>query len=187
MKINLILRALLFIFFLSSCEDKKNKTIIFDVFEITVPTDWEKINLSGIDSYTGGIVLSTKDTLFFDYGSSAPLINDVIVVEDIKNYSKMKKEGFYVENFTFSKTPNLDQNQGVFHKEYYIYDTIDNLISKIKIPKKIGDGVIAISFDSITKKRDRLYLYSKNLDTLKQFELLKAFKTIKIFSRQKGK
>lgn len=183
MKINLVL-ILPLLFILFSCKTDRKKTISFDVFEITVPDNWKKIDVKGIDSYVGGIKLNDKDTVFFDYGSSTALIDDVIMIEDIKKYSIMKREGFYVENFKFSKTPNLDQNQGIFHREYYIYDTINGFIPKIKIPKKIGNGLTAICFDSLNVKRERLYMYAKNLDTLEQFQLVKAFKTIKIISVQ---
>lgn len=186
MKSNLIL----IVFFLSivvSCKTEKSKTLNFGIFNITVPDNWKKIEIKGVDSYVGGIVLNEKDTLFFDYGSSTALINDAIVVEDIKNLAKMKQEGFSVESLTFSKTPNLDQNQGIFHKEYYMYDTISGYTPKIKVPKRIGDGVTAICFDSLNTKKERLYLYAKNLDTIKQFELLKAFKTIKIISNSESK
>ena len=172
-----------FMIFLSihvSCKNDKNKKIVFDVFEISVPNNWEQISLKGIDSYIGGIKLNNKDTLFFDYGASTSLINDVVIIEDKKMYQKMKKEGFDVENYIFSKTHNLDQNQGVFHKEYYMYDTISGYIPKIKIPKIIGNGLTAVCFDSLNIKKERLYMYAKNLDTVEQFQLLKAFKTIKI-------
>ncbi len=179
MKINLIL---LLLFILVSCEKESSKTIDFDTFIITVPNNWKKVDLKGVDSYTGGIKLNNKDTLFFDYGNNTAVINDVILVNDVKQFSIMKKEGFTVENFIFSKTPKIDENQGVFHKEYYMYDTINGYIPKLKIPKEIGNGLTAICFDSINIKKERLYLYAKDLDTLEQFQLLKAFKTIRIIN-----
>lgn len=182
MKVNIVL-ILILLSILFGCKSETNKTINFDVFEITVPSNWQKIDIEGIDNYVGGIELNDKDTVFFDYGNNTALIDDAIMVEDIKKYSKMKQEGFYVENFIFSKTPNLDQNQGIFHKEYYIYDTINGFIPKVKIPKKIGNGLTAICFDSVNVKRERLYMYAKNLDTLEQFQLLKAFKTIRIVNK----
>ncbi|WP_374175207.1 hypothetical protein [Flavobacterium tructae] len=186
MKSNLIL-IVFFSFILISCKTERSKTLNFGVFSISVPNNWEKVNIKGIDSYVGGIVMNKKDTLFFDYGNSTALINDAIVIEDIKNFTKMKEEGFSIENLTFSKTPDLDQNQGIFHKEYYMYDTISGFIPKIKVPKRIGNGVTAICFDSLNTKKERLYIYAKNLDTIKQFELLKAFKTIKIIPNSRRK
>jgi hypothetical protein len=180
MKTNLTI-ILCLLFTLIGCKTDKKKTIDFVVFKITVPKNWKKVDVKGTDSYVGGILLNCNDTVFFDYGNSTALINDAIIVEDVKKYSIMKEEGFYIKNFKFSKTPKLDQNQGVFHKEYYFYDTISGFIPKIKIPKEIGNGLTAICFDSLNINRERLYIYAKNLDTLEQFQLLKAFKTIQIF------
>ena len=172
---------LLSTFLLISCKNNnKQKSLDFTVFKISVDNDWHKINLEGIDSYVGAIKTAKGDTLIFEYGIQAPMINDAYMVEDIKNYNKMKSEGFNVENIFFSKNFSLDQNQAVFHKEYYLYDTIDSYLVKMKIPKNIGNGLTAISFDSLDVNKNKFYLFGKNLDTLEQFKLLKAFKTIKI-------
>ena len=175
------LTCFLFILLLISCKDKnKQKTLDFSVFKIIVDNDWNKIDLEGIDSYVGAIKTAKGDTLIFEYGSQAPIINDAYMVEDIKKYDKMKSEGFNVEDIFFSKNFSLDQNQAVFHKEYYLYDTIDSYLVKMKIPKSIGNGLTAISFDSLDINKNKFYLFGKDLDTLEQFKLLKAFKTIKI-------
>lgn len=36
-----------------------------------------------------------------------------------------------------SNTPEIDQAQGTFLKEFYYYDTIENHIAKVKVPKKV--------------------------------------------------
>lgn len=174
-----ILLILVFIF-ACSCHKDKRKIIDFDYFSIEVPEKWEKVELKGIDSYVGGISLNNdRDTLFFEFGSSAPKMNEVIGVNSISNYNKLKREGFDLDNIFFSKTPDIDQNQGVFHKEYYYYKAIDSHQAKVKIPKIIGDGLTAISFDSLNLKNDKLYIYCKNLDTINQFNVIKSFNTIK--------
>ncbi len=65
----------------------------------------------------------------------------------------------------FSKYPKVDQNQGVFHNEYYMYDSIDNYQVKISLPKRISEGVTGIYFDSLSDGNS-LYIYGNNLETI---------------------
>jgi len=166
------------IFIFISCEMDKYKTIDFDVFSINVPNSWSKIEVQGIDGYSGAIITFKKDTIFFDYSEYASVIDDFVLVQDIKDYEELKSKGFPINDMFFSKSSHLDENQGVFHKEYYLYDTINGYTPKIKIPKKIGKGITAICFDSLSSEKIRFYMYAKDLDTIEQFQLLKAFKTI---------
>lgn len=172
--------ALFSILLIVSCiEQKKYKKIKFNKFSIVVQNDWEKVERNGIDSDIGAIKINDKDTIFFDYGTNTAIIDDVVFVQSMSDYKEMLEKEFDISSYHFSKTPNVDKNQGIFHKEFYMYDTIDNYIVKIKIPKKIENGITAICFDSLNPMKERLYMYGKNIEEHNNKELLKAFKTIK--------
>ncbi|WP_430408589.1 hypothetical protein [Kordia sp.] len=181
MKIKYYALSFLVLFILLCCKDQnKNKKVDYRFFSIEIPNDWRKIELIGIDSHVGGIVTNKNDSITFDYGRDTPDNNEVLGVSHINEKDKLDSLGFPVSEIFFSKYPKIDMNQGTFHNEYYYYDNIDNREVKIGVPKKIGAGITSIFFDSLTNRNDNLYLYGRDLDTLEQFKLLKAFRTIKI-------
>jgi len=177
------LKLVLLLVFIS-CNNKhisnEYKKITYKSFSIEVPSNWNQIELKGIDSYVGGFLTAKNDTIIFDYGRNTSTNSEVIGVSDIKDKQKLDSLDFPIDEMFFSKQPKVDMNQGTFHNEYYYYENVDNRKVKLKVPKKIGTGITSIFFDSLTVKNDNLYLYGHNLDTLDQFKLLKAFKTIKI-------
>ncbi|MEK6511310.1 hypothetical protein [Myroides odoratimimus] len=91
----------------------------------------------------------------------------------------MKKNKFPVKEMFFSETPNIDENQGVFHKEYYYYEEIDYRKAKIQVPKKVGKGRTSISFNNVINQDYSILITGKNLDSITQFRLLKTFYSIR--------
>ncbi|RZS93146.1 hypothetical protein [Aquimarina brevivitae] len=165
---------------LTGCNNsQQNKVIDFNSFEITVPRTWNKLDVKGIDSYVGGFSTNSGDSIFFDYGNHTFKMDLVLKVNDLKEYKKLDSIGFEVNDLIFSKYPNIDQNQGTFHNEYYMYDSIDNYQAKISAPKIIGNGTTGIYFEGLPKGKN-LYVYGNNLTDNEHRELLKSFKTIKI-------
>ena len=92
-----------FIFF--ACDEKQDyiadKRINYETFSIKVPSDWNRIELKGIDSYVGGFLTTKKDTIIFDYGRDTPDNNDVIGVSDIKEKQKLDSLDFPVNEMFF--------------------------------------------------------------------------------------
>src|SRR5690606_28678501 len=87
------LLILLFLLLLFSCPEKKYKTIDFGQFEITVPENWNRYERQGIDSYIGGIITDTKDTLKFDLGRySADLTKEYPMVYDSIGLAELTKK-----------------------------------------------------------------------------------------------
>jgi hypothetical protein len=75
-----------------SCQPKSEfKIIDFDNFKITVPQNWNEIELKGTDSYVGGIVTTENDTLIFDIGAYSLDVskNDLPLVYDKKSYAEL--------------------------------------------------------------------------------------------------
>jgi len=161
------------------CTSENYKVLDFNTFEITVPEDWSKIDVKGIDSYIGGFATKSGDSIYFDYGKHGYKMDIVLKVNDLKEYKKLDSIGFNVEDLIFSKHPGIDQNQGTFHREYYMYDSIGKYQAKISVPKKDNFGVTGIFFESLPDDNN-LYIYGSNLKQSEQKLLLESFKTIKI-------
>lgn len=172
-----------FLLIILSCNEKefKKEYKIFDFksYQILLPNNWKEIKIKGIDSEVNAIITDKNDTILFDYGKFSNYNNEVVNVVDIKEYKKLDSLGFPVKEMYFSKIPDIDKNQGTFHKEFYYYDTIDVKVGKVRVPKVVGKGITSISFDSINNTNERLYISGENLDSLNQFEFIKSFKTIK--------
>jgi hypothetical protein len=180
MKINkLIYLPLLVLLLVISCDSKSNKTLSFAEFDITVPYNWNKIKLIGIDSEVGGFTTGLKDTIAFSYGKNVYSMKEVLKVNDVKEKRAFDSIGIRTDDMFFSKYPKVDQNQGVFHNEYYMYDSIDNYQVKISLPKRISEGVTGIYFDSLSDGNS-LYIYGNNLETIEHQKLIESFKTMKI-------
>jgi hypothetical protein len=156
-----------------------SKKIDFNLFEITVPNTWNKIDLQGIDSYVGGFTTESGDTISFDYGKYTYDMDEALKVNDIKEFELLDSIGFDTDELHFSEQPNIDENQGTFHNEYYKYDTINNFRVKISIPKYKMSGTTGIFFREVTKGND-LFIHGTDLSDKEQKELLKSFETIKI-------
>ncbi len=168
-----------FIVLIGCDNDQQKKVIDFNNFEITVPSTWRKLDIKGVDSYVGGFSTKSGDSILFDYGKRTYKMDLVFKVNDSKEYKKLDSVGFEVDDLIFSKYPNIDQNQGTFHNEYYMYDSINNYQAKISAPKRIGNGITGIYFEGLPKGNS-LYLYGNNLSDDEHKELIKSFETIKI-------
>jgi hypothetical protein len=161
-----------------SCNQKDNfKEFSFDGFSMFLPSSWKKIKVKGIDSNVNIIVTKNNDSIYFDLGQYSQEFNEtnkVFSKEQIRKYDSLKMN---TSGLHFSDTPEIDQAQGTFLKEYYYYDTIDKKIGKIKIPKKYKHGDTGIYFSKINK--DELSIVAKNLNKEEQEILVESFKTIK--------
>lgn len=168
--------ALAFSIIIFSCSKGIDEKVIEnDKYSITIPADWQELNLRGIDSYVFGIKTKSNDTIFFDYGNNTYKMNEAVNVTNIEKRDTLINLGFDVNEMAFSETPELDKNQGVFHKEYYSYDTINGRVAKIRLPKKAAIGTTGIYFNL---GKQGLYVYTKNVDIRTQEKVLESFKTI---------
>src|SRR5690554_8038802 len=104
---------ILFLILMISCKSKSDfKTIDFDIFEISVPQNWKKIEMKGVDSYVGGIVTEKEDTLTFDIGlySEDATKNNLPLVFDTKNFAEFsykEKERLRSEERRVGKSVDL--------------------------------------------------------------------------------
>ena len=163
----------------SSCNNEKKQKINMGIYTIDLPQEWKKINIQGIDSDIEAILTPSKDTIISDYGIYSQKFdetNKVFSREQIEKYKSMKMD---THNLFWSNTPEIDQAQGTFLDEYYMYDSIDNYLAKFRVSKKDNIGITGISIDSLFNTNNRLTIYSKNLDKLEKEILINSFYTIK--------
>jgi hypothetical protein len=178
----LILILITIIFF--SCNESKVKTISMGNYEIVVPSNWKEINLKEIDSDLRVILTDKGDTIISDFGVNSEKFEETNKVFSKKQLLKYKSMGMDTENLFWSNTPEIDQAQGTFLNEYYMYDTIDKYKAKFRISKNSNKGITGISFDSIFKTNNRLTISAKNLNYIEKDLLVKSFYTIKFHKKQ---
>ena len=174
-----IILSILFICVFFSCSKEKLKGISLLGFSIGIPDEWKRIKMKGIDSETYGLSTAQGDTVFIDYGKFSNEFNETIKVfsfTQIKKYDSLKMN---TKDLKVSLTPHIDQNQAVFHKEYYYYLNFEDIQGKVRVPKQIGKGITGISFRNINGSENHLTIYGKNLRLKEQNQLLESFKTIK--------
>lgn len=163
-----------------SCTNKEdNHRSDFSHYSIVLPQHWKKINAQGIDSDVKIFLTKSGDSIYFDFGKFSEKFDETNKVFSIQQIKKYKSMGMDTSNLFFSNTPQIDQAQGTFLKEYYYYISVDKFKGKVKVPKMIGKGDVGIYFDSIDNKYNRLSIIGKNLNENDQKEILISFKTIK--------
>jgi|SRR5690606_7281544 len=157
-----------------SCNNTNLINVDFDKYTMTIPAEWNIIDIQAIDSDAIIIVTKNKDSILCDYTNYTNSFNEtnkVFSEEQILNYKSM---GMNTKDLYSSDIPEIDQAQGTFLKEYYLYDTIDGVKAKIKIPKLYGKGETGICF--IDKN---IAIIGINLKEDDQKFLLESFQTIK--------
>lgn len=182
MKTQLIISSLITITFLS-CSNEKNKKVDMGVYEIELPYEWKKIKIQGVDSNVAGILTSSGDTIISDYGKYSEKFeqtNKVFSKEQILKYKAMKMD---TKNLFSSTKPDIDQAQGTFLNEYYMYVKINNQNVKFRIPKINNRGITGISIDSLFNTENRLTIIAKNLKENEEKILIKSFFSINFDQR----
>lgn len=163
----------------SSCNSEKSNKIDMVIYTIEIPHDWKKITIQGIDSNVAAILTKSGDTIISDYGKYSEKFDETNKVFSKAEISKYKRLGMDTKNLFFSDCPEIDQAQGTFLNEYYMYEVIDNYNVKFRISKKDNKGITGISVDSLFKTNNRLTIYSKNLNKIEKDLLINALYTVK--------
>jgi len=182
MRKTLTIIILLLIF---SCAQRKYKTIDFGQFEVTVPENWNRYNRKGIDSYVGGIITNTNDSLNFDLGrysydlsqQDLPMVYDSIGLAELskKELELLPKTKHLIVDDLFES--NIDYHE--YLKYQFEFDSIDCFNAKIISPTNKGYGGTGIYIDSLNGKNLRIGFYGWYLNDKVQSEFIKALKTLK--------
>ncbi len=180
---------IIIVLLICSCKSKNYKTIDFEEFVITVPANWNRVEISGMDSYIGGIITDKNDTLSFDYGwYSNDISKDFPMVYDNESILELTQ----LERKLLPNTKHLIVDD-LFHsdvnyKDYLKYnvqiETVDCYTAKLITPRNKGYGGTGIYIDSLNGSRsdynkNKLGFYGWYLSDGTQKEFLKALKTIK--------
>ena len=156
---------------------QESKVVELANVRMTLPGHWKKVELQGIDGngehYTTGV-----SQIFMEHGILTPEMDDAVSIyhtDDKKFYDSI---GRSTENMIFSDTPALDENQGLYHKEFYYLEEINGVRYKIQRPKKSGQGITAlfIKFDN----GEKFTLYGRNLNEKDEKDLLAVFQTLEL-------
>ena len=166
--------------FLFSCDNKKEEFKKETIGKVTfeVPKNWKKKDIKGIDSKRTSFITSSSDTIYFEYGTyNNPFNESKIIVNDSLIYKTLKENSFD-ESIVFSTNKELDNNQGIFLDNYYYYDTINNHVAKVMLPKKSKKGQMGIYFENIDRKKNNFSVYTlhplRGVDSLNFFKLKRS-------------
>lgn len=174
-----------------SCQPKSEfKKIDFDNFEITIPENWNDIELQGIDSYIGGIVTTENDTLIFDIGAYSPDVskNDLPLVFDKKSYralnAKQKKLLKNTNHLIVETISGKIDFKNYLTQKFEIVK-IDCFDAKVITTRNKGFGTTGVFIDSLkgggqNSNKTRFSFYGENLKEQTEREFLKAIRTIKL-------
>ncbi len=169
-----------------SCESSESKIIDFGSFEIEVPRDWKELEFKGIDSYEGGIMTGTNDTLIFDLGyySNDVSTNSGEVVYDSIFVSELSKNGNHTSTLKFNeKVDSIFESldTGKYRRYNVKYDSIDCFQAKIITSEIKGFGATGIYIDQLKKaefNNTRFSFYGNRLSDSVQKQFLKALKSL---------
>ena len=171
------------ILFLQNCTKKQTKRISFNQFTIEIPNGWKEIRISGIDSEVGAIVTEENDTIHFDYGPYSNSLEENIVIYDRKFLKMILTEHPDTDTSQMIIVSDINKvNEEDFKINKNHFKSISGYNAKIVSSKKSGNGLTGIYIDSLGTSsigKIKFNLYSLNLNTKNQKELLTAIKTIK--------
>ncbi|WP_133163377.1 hypothetical protein [Siphonobacter curvatus] len=137
-----------------------------------------------MDSAAGNIITSKNDTIRIDYGRYSDPFEEVIPVISLAMARELDSLGIeYVPGAVVSIRPQIDQDQGLYLKEYYYYEDIDDKRAKIGIPKNSGQGRMSIHFYKVDSFGNKLSMSVSNIDSDIQIEILNMFKSIRFLTK----
>lgn len=174
--------SILILLLVSCANNKTEKEFSFGKLVFTIPSDAEFHKSKGIDTETGKLICK-GDTFFLEYGRKIYKVDEslptILPVSEKENIEKLagKRIG-EADNVVFSQYPQSDKEEMIYAKNFYMYDTINNIIVKIVQPKKIGYGITGMYVPKL-KDSASFSIYAVNLDSSTHRAALHFFKTVK--------
>jgi len=176
--LSLFLLALL----LTACQSatSQEQLMSWPYMTAKAPANWQLVALNGTDSDTWAIITHEKDTLFMDYGRYSDPFNYSVPVMPLERRRFLDSlHAHYSTNTIFSPDWMAEQDQAIFLREYFFYDTIDGRRAKIGLPKKVGTGNTLIHFPNVDMLENRLSIHGRDLDTAQQEAAYRLFQSIR--------
>jgi hypothetical protein len=171
----------LFLVFAFACSQNKQhnlKIVEFSDFKMQVPASWRQIELNGIDSEVDLIVTENGDSINIDFGKNASSLNEVVKVYSLSDKAHFDSINWSTEGKIFSKNSVIEEMQGAYLKEYYLFEIIDGRKAKLMLPKVVGTGGSGVYFDSVDVEGNRLLIYTKDMDSVSYLALYRSLKSI---------
>ncbi len=175
---------ILFLIFASclGCKPGREELYVRNSLKLSVRKGSSLTDKKGIDSYAFEIKDNKGMVLRGELGEFVnTLAEPDFPVFNIRLRDSLFSRGKYSidsNSVFFSETPEEDYVEKIFAKQYYLYDTINGIVAKLIIPKKVGVGITGIY---VPRLRDGVSfsLYGQDLDILSQQYALEVFQTIK--------
>ena len=174
---------------LLACRDKiltpkSQEVTIQNLLQLTLPATYQFIKGNGVDSDVHYIVTDTNDTISIEYGYKW-IINNLYTAP-VPVFHSNKKEWARKslgkepapDEVVFTEFPEDDYDQRIFEKNYFMYDTVNNIVVKIVQPKRIGDGITGLNIPKL-KNGMSFTMRGDNLDSSTHKALLGIFNTLR--------
>ena len=180
---------LISLFALTNCKEVQSKpesqpVTIQNLLQLTLPSIYKFAKGQGVDSDIYYIISDKRDTILVAYGQKG-IIND-LYDEPVPVWADTLKKGLVErwgkepkpDEVLFSKFPEDDNKQRIFEKNYFMYDTVNNIVVKIVKPKRVGDGITGLNIPKL-KNGKSFTIRGDNLDSTTHKALLEIFRTLK--------
>jgi hypothetical protein len=162
-----------------ACSKDRLKKIDFGGFCAIIPSNWQKTNLKGIDSNISAVITDKNDTLVIDYGKFSDQFNEIVEVRSLERKAEYDSVKFrYPKSMVFSENAEIDEAQGLYLKEYFIYENIGGKKAKLGFPKLTKKGRCLLHISNADNNGNKLSIYVNNTDEKTQQEVYSFFKSI---------
>jgi hypothetical protein len=175
--------------FLTNCKQSEQKpqsqtVTIQNLLQVTLPPNYRLAKGKGVDSDIYYILSEGKDSILVAYGQKNIINNlytepvPVATFEEkertVKFFGREPKQ----DEVLFSEFAEDDYKQQIFEKNYFMYDTMNNIVVKIVQPKRIGDGITGLNIPKL-KNGMSFTIRGDNLDSATHQQLIKIFRTLR--------
>ena len=174
---------------LTNCKESEQKpqsqtVTVQNLLQLTLPATYQFAKGQGVDSDIYYIISDRKDSILVAYGQKG-IIND-LYDEPVAVWPDSLKKGLIErwgkepgsDEVLFSEFPEDDNKQRIFGKNYFMYDTVNNIVVKIVQPKRVGDGITGLNIPKLGNGKS-FTIRGDNLNSTTHQELLKVFRTLK--------
>lgn len=183
-----IVSILIFCIFILSCKEKQETRLtksisIGNLLEIDVPERMKFKEEKGIDSYVAYLIGEKNDTFHIEYGKKGIIFDlhsvspPIFPLNQRETVIKASGREPSPDEVIFSKYPDEDREQKIFDRDYFLYDTINQIVVKIVQPKKLGNGITGLYIPEL-RNGNSFSIYAKNLDSISHRNALMMFRTL---------
>lgn len=149
--------------------------------QFKIPKHWKSVKGKSIDSKIFIFLINDHDSVFAEFGRfNNPFDEENNVINNIKTYNTIIRANPKT-NSLLAYDSLYDYQQAIFLDNYYYYDTINEHLAKIMLPKKKHNGSIGIFFKSVDNKGNKFSIYTNNtLSDKDKEDLINVFYSVKI-------